>query len=114
MKKAFTLIEILIVVILLGILAAVVIPQFVDQADTARTAAAAQTEAVLNSSWQQYCAAQMAAGTDVSAVAPSAATLVTAGYLKEAPDATKFTVTVAGTGAAGTFTVAAVGATAAS
>lgn len=44
LKKAFTLIEILIVVILLGILAAVVVPQFTDVAGDA-TIAANQTTA---------------------------------------------------------------------
>ncbi len=39
MKKAFTLIEILIVVVLLGILAAIVIPQFSDASDEAKIAA---------------------------------------------------------------------------
>lgn len=36
-KRAFTLVEILIVVVILGILAAVVVPQFVDAADQAQT-----------------------------------------------------------------------------
>ncbi|MEM9661833.1 MAG: prepilin-type N-terminal cleavage/methylation domain-containing protein [Planctomycetota bacterium] len=35
-KRAFTLVEILIVVVILGILAAVVVPQFVDAADQAQ------------------------------------------------------------------------------
>lgn len=62
MKKAFTLIEILIVVILLGILAAVVIPQFVDQTAVVNQNACATEVANLNSAWQQYVAAEMAAG----------------------------------------------------
>lgn len=37
-RKAFTLIEILIVVVILGILAAIVIPQFTDAADQANVA----------------------------------------------------------------------------
>ena len=37
-KRAFTLIEILIVVVILGILAAIVIPQFTDAADDAQLA----------------------------------------------------------------------------
>ena len=37
-KKAFTLIEILIVVVILGILAAIVIPQFTDASDQANVA----------------------------------------------------------------------------
>ncbi|MEM1071321.1 MAG: type II secretion system protein [Planctomycetota bacterium] len=36
-KRAFTLVEILIVVVILGILAAVVVPQFVDAAEQAQT-----------------------------------------------------------------------------
>ncbi len=38
-KKAFTLVEILIVVIILGILAAIVIPQFTEASDDARDSA---------------------------------------------------------------------------
>ncbi|WP_428388648.1 type II secretion system protein [Mucisphaera sp.] len=41
MKHAFTLVEILIVVVILGILAAVVIPQFSDAATEAKVAASA-------------------------------------------------------------------------
>lgn len=36
MRRAFTLVEILIVVVILGILATIVVPQFSDAADTAR------------------------------------------------------------------------------
>ena len=44
-RKGFTLVEILIVVIILGILAAIVIPQFSEASNDARTSA-------LNSDWQ--------------------------------------------------------------
>lgn len=39
-KRAFTLIEILIVVVILGILAAIIIPQFAESADSAKESAA--------------------------------------------------------------------------
>lgn len=42
-KRAFTLIEILIVVVILGILAAIIIPQFAESADAAKTNAANST-----------------------------------------------------------------------
>lgn len=54
MKSAFTLIEILIVVILLGILAAIVIPQFTDASDDANLAAAQTDIAHLNGQYQLW------------------------------------------------------------
>ena len=92
LKKAFTLIEILIVVILLGILAAVVVPQFADTADTARTNAAATTERMVQTQVELYRAKTGDYPADI-------ATLVTDGYLEAEPDSTNFTVTyTAGTG----------------
>ncbi len=43
-RKAFTLVEILIVVIILGILAAIVIPQFTEASNDARAAAVSSDE----------------------------------------------------------------------
>jgi len=114
MKKAFTLIEILIVVILLGILAAVVIPQFVDQTQVARDAAALSSQTTMNSAWQQYCAAtQASTGTAPALPATTDAAvglLVDNHYITETPDATKFTVTFVpgATSQASSFTVVAV------
>lgn len=48
-RQGFTLVEILIVVIILGILAAIVIPQFTEASNDARTSA-------LNSDWQSVTA----------------------------------------------------------
>lgn len=88
MKKAFTLIEILIVVILLGILAAVVIPQFVDQTASVNKGAAKSDLGTLNSAWQQYVASTLANGTTpgVPATYDAAITVLTTGkYLDKAP-----------------------------
>ena len=94
MKKAFTLIEILIVVILLGILAAVVIPQFVDQSATVADGAAKTDISTLNAAWQQYVAVTTASGdaAKIAAMTAASATYATAtaklvedNYIDKAP-----------------------------
>jgi len=54
MRKAFTLIEILIVVILLAILAAIVIPMFSDAADQANESAAKTDISTLNTQFELW------------------------------------------------------------
>lgn len=87
MKKAFTLIEILIVVILLGILAAVVVPQFTNTADEARTATDQATLRTLNGQIELYKAKESASPTTF-------AQMEAAGYIQAEP-----------VGQAGTFTI---------
>jgi general secretion pathway protein G len=53
-RKGFTLIEILIVVIILGILAAIVIPQFTNASEDARKSSAASQLQTLRSSVELY------------------------------------------------------------
>ena len=53
-KSGFTLVEILIVVIILGILAAIVIPQFTNASTAAKTSAAASTAQTLRSQVALY------------------------------------------------------------
>lgn len=79
LKKAFTLIEILIVVILLGILAAVVVPQFTDVSDNAQT----QTDRTNVHSLRQAMAVweSQNPGSDLD----SLDTLVTAGLIDRVP-----------------------------
>lgn len=69
-KKAFTLIEILIVVILLGILAAVVVPQFTDAAGDTRKSAADTVTRMLESQVQVYRARNEAFPTIEQLVTP--------------------------------------------
>ena len=85
MKTAFTLIEILIVVILLGILAAVVVPQFVDSADSVNEGKALTDISTLNSVVEHWRVKNGGYPTGVYAVA--AATLSTDGFIQEAPSA---------------------------
>ena len=101
-KKAFTLIEILIVVILLGVLAAVVIPNLTSSADkTRKTAEAANCKQIQAAAARYY----LEKSTD-----PTVDLLVKDGYLDTAPksaiDPTKgFTITTAKNATTGVVTV---------
>ncbi|WP_432798087.1 type II secretion system protein [Poriferisphaera sp. WC338] len=54
MKKGFTLVEILIVVVILGILAAIVIPQFTSASETAKSSSAVSTLQTIRSQLELY------------------------------------------------------------
>ncbi len=98
MKTAFTLIEILIVVILLGILAAVVVPQFVDSADSVNLGKAQTDISTLNSVVEHY---RVKAGVYPSGTvyATAADVLSAANYIKETPTAPSgYTYTYDGAG----------------
>ena len=69
-KKAFTLIEILIVVVLLGILAAIVIPQFSDASTDAKLSAQASDLHTLRSQVQLYRAKTGGFPANLAALAP--------------------------------------------
>ena len=77
-RRAFTLIEILIVVVILGILAAIVIPQFSEASDDAAQSSVRSTLQVLRSQHELYSFKE---GADPT----SLAVLVSSGYLQANP-----------------------------
>ena len=81
-RKAFTLIEILIVVVILGILAAVVIPQFTNAADDANAASVRTQLQTLRSQIELYRAEN---GADPDLANTGWADMVGGGYLPGPP-----------------------------
>lgn len=82
LRRAFTLIEILIVVVILGILAAIVVPQYQDAAVTAGDSALRGQLRTLRGQISVYRANQ---GADPNLVASQWSPLVDADYLGIAP-----------------------------
>ena len=79
-KHGFTLVEILIVVVILGILAAIVIPQFSDASTEAKTSALASNLQSLRSQIELYHIKSLTADYPATL-----AILATEGYLREVP-----------------------------
>ncbi len=82
-KRGFTLIEILIVVVILGILAAIVIPQFAESADSAQANAAHSTLQTIRSQFE-LCKFKNDCDCDDS-MSDILTTLVDEGYLQSSP-----------------------------
>ncbi|MBN1942013.1 MAG: prepilin-type N-terminal cleavage/methylation domain-containing protein [Phycisphaerae bacterium] len=80
-NDAFTLIEILVVVILVGIMAAIVIPQFTDASDDARENRDVMNLRILQNA-VDYC------HYETGAFPATLDALVTAGYLRSVPEGT--------------------------
>src|SRR5262245_17419269 len=95
-RSAFTLIEVLIVVVIMAILAATIIPQFTDSTKDAKTSTAKMNVATLRSQIQLYRTQHSGANptatlveltqtTDISGTAGTGATFVYGPYLRQIP-----------------------------
>lgn len=82
--KGFTLVEILIVVVILGILAAIVVPQFTNAANEARGGNVATQESTMTSQIELWAARNNGAYPDLGG-AVSWDDLVSEGYFKAIP-----------------------------
>ncbi|MBL4591392.1 MAG: prepilin-type N-terminal cleavage/methylation domain-containing protein [Phycisphaerales bacterium] len=90
MAKGFTLVEILIVVVILGILAAIVVPQFTNAANEARVGNVNTQVSTIESQLELFAARNNGTYPDLATtgwgtVGGSAGTMVADNYLKEVP-----------------------------
>jgi len=74
-NKGFTLIELVTVIVLLGILAAVAVPRFINVQEDAREASRAQIRAQVQSGLSMYAAEQIATGASTNIFPPAATVL---------------------------------------
>lgn len=87
-NQAFTLVEILIVVVILGILAAIVVPQFTNAADEARNGNVVTQQRTLENQLELYRARNNGSYPEVATMWQD---LIDGGYIKAAPANPLFT-----------------------
>jgi len=85
MAKGFTLVEILIVVVILGILAAIVVPQFTNAANEARTGNIATQVSTIENQIELYAAQNNGVYPTLAELNDSWAVMLDGDYLKELP-----------------------------
>ena len=103
-KNAFTLIEIIAVLLILGILAAIALPKYMDLAEQAKVAAAqgevAEMKSTLNLAYAKMFMSNGVQPTDSDSVISTAGfTSGVASNIGVAPDVWNITLTTAGAGA---------------
>jgi len=85
MAKGFTLVEILIVVVILGILAAIVVPQFTNAANEARDGNVATQVSTMENQFELWAARNNGSYPDLATSGETFADMVTDGFFKDLP-----------------------------